>query len=245
MEKQIQSPYMVPAAIVVAGLLVAGAVVYNGGSGGTNLAGNGGADNTVPTEGGLLVTPAQAADAIGLKKSDFEKCVAEKRGADKVSSDLQSGIDAGIGGTPTSVLVTASGKQYFMVGALPEPLLSSYIDAAIQDDTAALTELNTQYGIPGGANVPALGSVDHLRGSADAPVTLIEYSDLECPYCKSFHPQVQQALEKYDGQLAWAYRHFPLDFHPSALPLAEGSECAAQLGGNDKFWEYLDYVFSG
>ncbi|MCR4279564.1 MAG: thioredoxin domain-containing protein [Candidatus Zambryskibacteria bacterium] len=244
MEKQIQNPYMVPAAIVVAGLLVAGAVVYNGGSGGVNLAGNGGANNVAPAEGGLLATPAQAAEAVGLDKSDFEKCVSEERGADKVSSNLQEGLDAGIGGTPTSVLVTASGKQYFMVGALPVDLLNAYIDAAIEDDTAALTELNTQYGIPDANNVPALGDGDHVRGSVDAPVTLIEYSDLECPFCKSFHPQVQQALAGYGNQLSWVYRHFPLDFHPSARPLAEGSECAAQLGGNDKFWEYVDYVFS-
>ena len=60
------------------------------------------------------------------------------------------------------------------------------------------------------------------------------------------HPEVQKAVEKYENQIVWAYRHFPLEaIHPSARPLAEGSECAAQLGGDDKFWEYIDYVFQG
>ena len=75
-------------------------------------------------------------------------------------------------------------------------------------------------------------------------MALIEYSDLECPFCKQFHPSIQRVLDKYGDQVVWAYRHFPIEtIHASARPLAEGSECAAQLGGNDKFWEYIDYIF--
>jgi len=243
MEKQMQNPYMVPAAIVIAGLIIAGAVVYSGGlSGDGNLTGNGGLDNAVPTGGGV-VTPVQAADAIGLNKKDFEKCVTEKRGADAVNADLEGGVNAGIGGTPASVLVTKSGEQYFLSGALPADLLDEYVAAAIADDTVKLTELEGQYGVPPVTDVPALGDGDHLSGSIDAPVVLIEYSDLQCPFCKSFHPTIKQVLGKYGDKVAWAYRHFPLEaLHPSARPLAEGSECADQLGGNVKFWEYIDYV---
>ena len=238
MENQTQSPYMVPAAIVVAGLIIAGAVVYNGG-----LSGSGGVESDIPDTVGL-VTPAQAADAIDLKKIDFEKCLAEKRGQERVDSNLQEAVDSGIGGTPTSVLITASGEQYFMEGSLPADILGQYIAAALEDDAVKLTELENQFGIPNAPDVPTLGEGDHLRGSIDAPVALIEYSDLECPFCKRFHPTVQEALRQYGDQMAWAYRHFPLEsIHTSARPLAEGSECAAQLGGNDKFWEYVDYVF--
>ncbi len=238
MENQTQNPYMVPAAIVVAGLVIAGAVVYNNGLSGSNES----KDNAPATEG--VVTPAEVAKVIGLKKVDFEKCVAEKRGADRVNANLQEGTSAGIGGTPTSVIVTKSGEQYFLVGAQPADVLDGYVVAAMEDDAIKLTELESQFGIPDAPDVPVLGEEDHLKGSPDAPVALIEYSDLECPYCKSFHPTVKQALEKYGDQMVWAYRHFPLEsIHSSARPLAEGSECAAQLGGNDKFWEYVDYVF--
>ncbi len=86
---------------------------------------------------------------------------------------------------------------------------------------------------------------DHLRGDKNAKVTVIEYSDLECPFCKRHHPVMQQLLKEYEGKINWVYRHFPLDsLHPKARKEAEASECAAELGGNEKFWEYIDLVYA-
>ena len=85
---------------------------------------------------------------------------------------------------------------------------------------------------------------DHVRGSRDAKVFIIEYSDLECPFCKSFHPTAQQAVDEYDGQVAWVYRHFPLDtLHSKARTEAMAAECAAEQGGNDGFWSFVDKVY--
>lgn len=84
---------------------------------------------------------------------------------------------------------------------------------------------------------------DHIRGDANAPVKIVEYSDTECPFCKRFHTTMQQVMEEYgkNGKVAWVYRHFPLDqLHSKARKEAEATECAAELGGNDKFWAYLD-----
>ncbi len=86
-------------------------------------------------------------------------------------------------------------------------------------------------------------SDDHIRGDANAPVKIVEYSDTECPFCKRFHPTLLQVMDEYEkrGKVAWVYRHFPLDqLHPKARKEAEATECAAELGGNDKFWAYLD-----
>lgn len=86
-------------------------------------------------------------------------------------------------------------------------------------------------------------SDDHIRGDANAPVKIVEYSDTECPFCKRFHPTLLQIMDEYgkDGKVAWIYRHFPLDqLHSKARKEAEATECAAELGGNDKFWAYLD-----
>jgi protein-disulfide isomerase len=56
---------------------------------------------------------------------------------------------------------------------------------------------------------------DHIRGDPAAPVTLVEYSDFECPFCKRFHPTVKRLVDESKGQLNWVYRHFPLDeLHP-------------------------------
>lgn len=96
------------------------------------------------------------------------------------------------------------------------------------------------------SKIPEVSDSDHVKGSRDAKVFLIEYSDYQCPFCKSFHPTAQQALEEYGDDLAWVLRHFPLDtLHPKARPAAEASECVASLGGNDAFWKFSDAAFEG
>ena len=93
-------------------------------------------------------------------------------------------------------------------------------------------------------NVPKPGENDHIYGNPAAMITLIEYSDFECPYCKRFHSTTKQLVDESDGQVNWAYRHFPLAFHnPGAQKQAEASECAAELGGNEMFWRYTDAIY--
>ncbi|MEX2241216.1 MAG: thioredoxin domain-containing protein [Burkholderiales bacterium] len=86
---------------------------------------------------------------------------------------------------------------------------------------------------------------DHIRGDPDAPVTLIEYSDFECPFCKSFHSSLKKLVDESGSQVRWVYRHFPLDqIHPvKARKEAAASECAAELGGNSAFWKFADRFF--
>lgn len=92
--------------------------------------------------------------------------------------------------------------------------------------------------------VPPPDANDHRLGAADAPLTLIEYSDFECPYCKRFHPTAKALLEALPGRVNWVYRHFPLDFHnPGARTQAEASECVAELGGNEAFWRFTDTIY--
>lgn len=83
---------------------------------------------------------------------------------------------------------------------------------------------------------------DYIRGAKNADITVIEYSDLECPFCKRFHPTVQQFMKEYDGRAAWVYRHFPLSFHANAQKEAEAVECAGELGGSDKYWKFIDTI---
>ncbi|OGA17117.1 MAG: hypothetical protein A3H32_00210 [Betaproteobacteria bacterium RIFCSPLOWO2_02_FULL_63_19] len=91
---------------------------------------------------------------------------------------------------------------------------------------------------------PVSDARDHIRGNPAAPVTLIEYSDFECPFCKRFHPTVKRLVDESNGQLKWVYRHFPLDeIHSKARKEAAASECAAELGGNDAFWKFADRFY--
>lgn len=84
---------------------------------------------------------------------------------------------------------------------------------------------------------------DHIRGAEEAAFTLIEYSDYECPYCKRFHVTARRFIGN-NPEVNWVYRHFPLDFHnPGAQKQAEAAECAGEIGGHDRFWQYSDLIF--
>jgi len=96
-------------------------------------------------------------------------------------------------------------------------------------------------------NIKPVSKDDHIRGNPNAPVKIVEYSDTECPFCKRIHLTMKQVMDEYgkDGRVAWVYRHFPLDqLHPiKAREQAVAFECANELGGNDKFWEYADRLY--
>jgi protein-disulfide isomerase len=94
--------------------------------------------------------------------------------------------------------------------------------------------------------IPPVTSVDHIRGNLNAKIVIVDYSDLECPFCKQFHQTLIQIFNQYGptNQVAWVYRHFPLDIHTRAPHEAEASECANELGGNTAFWNYIDDVFA-
>ncbi len=87
-------------------------------------------------------------------------------------------------------------------------------------------------------------SEDHIFGNKDASLAIIEFSDLQCPFCARFHLTMKQVLEEFGPKVKWVYRHFPLtSIHPEAFGSALASECVAYLGGNEAFWHFVDKVF--
>lgn len=110
------------------------------------------------------------------------------------------------------------------------------------------TGINTDTETPtdGEPSVAPVTEDDHIRGNPNAPIVLIEYSDFDCPFCKQFHDTMNQIIEEYgpSGQVAWVYRQFPLQqLHPNAPKISEASECVAELGGDQAFWEFADLIF--
>jgi len=86
---------------------------------------------------------------------------------------------------------------------------------------------------------------DHIVGKLGAKVTIVEYADLECPYCKAYEPVLNQIMSTYgtsSGEVAWVYRHFPI--HSRGPYEAEAAECAADQGGNDTFFKFIDQIFT-
>jgi len=105
----------------------------------------------------------------------------------------------------------------------------------------------------GGANIgnnpPAskvdikVGPDEHTLGDKNAKVTIVEYSDFQCPFCRRFWRETLPELKREyinTGKARFVYRHFPLDFHPAAMPSAKAVECANERG---KFWEMHDKIF--
>ncbi len=84
---------------------------------------------------------------------------------------------------------------------------------------------------------------EHWRGDANARYVWVEYSDYECPFCKTIHPNMVKLMSENSGKTAWVYRHYPLPFHQNAQKEAEASECIADQGGNDGFWKFTDAIF--
>jgi protein-disulfide isomerase len=84
---------------------------------------------------------------------------------------------------------------------------------------------------------------DHINGNTRAKIIIVEYSDLECPFCKVFHNTMNQVM-KTNKNVAWVYRHYPIpQLHKKAFKESEASECAWEQGGNTAFWQYIDKVF--
>src|SRR5262249_40939097 len=88
--------------------------------------------------------------------------------------------------------------------------------------------------------VPVAGAP--ARGATEAPVTLVEFSDFHCPFCKRAQATLTQIMERYPGKVRHVFRDFPVDgLHPQARAAAEAARCAQDQG---KFWEYHDVLFN-
>jgi protein-disulfide isomerase len=101
--------------------------------------------------------------------------------------------------------------------------------------TSPLTTTDGRLAVP-------LDDRDHVLGPEDAPVTLVEYGDYQCPYCGRAHPIVQELLRRRTSVIRFAYRHFPLiNVHPYAELAAEAAEAA---GARGRFWPFHDWLFA-
>ncbi len=154
------------------------------------------------------------------------------------------------GGIEQNVVVEASGKKDWLLPA--SILIAAILISGSLVYNAGKSSPKTEVGNrpsdnpanqQGGAitNMQPISSDDYVRGNRKAAIKIVEYSDLECPFCKTFHNTLKQVVNAYGGDVAWVYRNAPLDqLHPKARKEAEALECAGDLGGNDVYWKYID-----
>lgn len=148
---------------------------------------------------------------------------------------------------PDPALVDAIVRKLEADGTLDgavEKAIDRYVKRQRAAQQSAEAQQETQLRAQAKAARPVSRTLDHIRGNPGAAVSIIEYSDFECPFCKRFHATPGELARQFGERVNWVYRHFPLDFHnPAARRAAIASECAAKLGGNEAFWKYTDAVF--
>lgn len=168
----------------------------------------------------------------------FSSCLSSGKYASVVSQDQQLGGSLGVNGTPSTFI-----NGYNISGALPYAVLQDIIDDILAGRDVFIddyTKYGMETGTPEKATMPELPNVV-WKGGADAKVSIVEFSDFECPYCNRFAPTMGQVLAAYGDKVKFTYRHFPLtSIHPNAQKAAEAFECAKEQG---KAFEMHDKLF--
>ncbi len=181
------------------------------------------------------------AQNIGLDEDAFTACLGDNKYEQLFNDQMAAAQAAGVNGTPGNILIDMkTGNARVLSGAQPFEAFKKNIDEMLKDPTAKSTDPGT----PQATDVaPVDLEKDHVRGTSSR-LALIEYSDYQCPFCHRVHPTYEQIMKEYEGKIVWVYRHFPLGFHPNAIPLATASECANEIGGVDAFWQFTDMAMT-
>ena len=170
-----------------------------------------------------------------LDVGKFNDCYLNGKYANQVQNDMKDGDELKVEATPTFYI-----NGLPIVGSLPYSIFKRYIDHELQ---GLPPPLFSNVATPSAKQQVAIGHIQAL--GQKAPLTVIEFSDFECPACHNFFTQSYPQLKKEyidTGKITFIYRHYPLtSIHPNAYPAALASECANEQG---KFWEYHDILFS-
>ncbi|MEX2514804.1 MAG: thioredoxin domain-containing protein [Candidatus Paceibacterota bacterium] len=245
---------IIAGAVVFAGLLIAAGIFFGNSSGSEN--------STATSNDGVIA----AAEVAGVDSDAFRSCIESTDFQSDVEEDVNDAAQAGGGGTPFNVLVindpltessqteiidlinspdllsiSQDGKRVSISGAIPFPAMTQIIDIIQADASSEGSETPNSDDIA----INPVDEDDHIRGSLDAEIIVVEYSDFLCPFCGQFHLTMKSIIESYDeNQVAWVYRQFPIpQLHPQAPRYAQASECIADIEGNEAFWDYADAVF--
>ena len=183
---------------------------------------------------------------LKLNTGKFNKCLDSGEKKTAVDKDTAYGQSLGVQGTPGFFI-----NGQFLAGAFPFEFFKEIIDKQIDgtsssECTSYSADLQKYCSDPQNLNFnPVAKEVDVKNmvatGAKNAKVTIVEFSDFECPFCIRAYPTVRQVLKEYKDDVKLYYKQYPLvQIHPNALKAAEASLCAADQG---KFWEFHDKIF--
>jgi protein-disulfide isomerase len=243
-----------PIAIVIAGLIIAGAVIYTNGFGGfSKSAPAAGTSNSLGSKYQKYI------DLAVLQKLDekkFSACM-DKFDTTEIKKDLAEAATYGANGTPAFFIGKSANGTITGIripGAYPIETFKGVIDGLNEDNDQKIIEAlgpdqegNLAKSV---ADISAQVSLDDdpVKGNADAPITIIEFSDYECPFCqRHFNSTYPQIVSEYldTGKAKLVFRDLPLSFHdPVATQAAVAANCAREQGGDEAYFKFHDEYYS-
>ena len=199
---------------------------------------------------------ARLAEESGADADLFAECMDNGDQSAVVQELVDNAMQQGFGGTPSFQLIRVEdGVVSQLVGAQPFDQFEAQIDLLLSGETPQAPEQQAA----GEAEIPVWATAegwapdpdrpgynmagDQYVGSLDAPITIVEFSDMQCPFCKRHAEETRPALDEAyvdTGKVLWVFKHFPLDIHPQAPAAGAAVECAAEQG---QFSEMMDQLF--
>ena len=198
------------------------------------------------------------AGEIKADEAGYDACMSSGETQPQIESSVQEAYGLGFSGTPSFRFFSlASGEHFDLIGAQPYEQFQAYIEKIAAGEAPVdpqAQQSGGSDGIPFWATAEGLKpdpdrpgvnmAGDYYRGDLNAPVTVIEFSDFQCPYCRRHTTETQPALDEQfvdTNKVLWVFKNFPLSIHPQAPAAAVAAECA---GNQEKFWEMSDLLFS-
>lgn len=196
-----------------------------------------------PTENYLSIENLKKyAKDLKLDSKKFDNCLDTGAKTAQVGKEQKEGESEGISGTPGFFL-----NGHLIGGAIPFEMFKTLIDfeqsSGFDKTTTYPDEVKklVDQGVVRSEKTQVVSAGYPSKGPANAKITLVEYSDFECPYCARAYPTVKKVLETYPDTVKLVYKQFPLtSIHTNAQKAAEASLCALE---QNKFWEYHDKLF--
>jgi protein-disulfide isomerase len=188
-------------------------------------------------------TSAEEPSTINESNSEINEQISHKEPASEYSTKKSTPMGMIVALVAVVAVAAFFAGSYFS-SIDSDVVTKSELDDAISRLEAKLERAQVQPSLPPAQPVRISADDDPIRGDPNAPITIIEFSDFQCPFCARFHVQtLPSLLEEYieSGKVKLVYRDFPIQsIHPNALPAAVAAECANEQG---KYWEYHDTLF--
>ncbi|MDD5217982.1 MAG: thioredoxin domain-containing protein [Candidatus Omnitrophica bacterium] len=194
---------------------------------------------------GILALPygSQKADleriakSIGLNLSQFQDCLDSGKYDSFLLEEQREGLRRGMTGAPAFFV----NHKYALAGAYPYEYFDQLIQTILKSKRKSNGLIPNAEAAVSDVTVPEKHSGRPSQGPPDAPVTLVEFNDFHCPYCRQTGPVIDRLMEKYEGKIQRVWRHFPLPMHREAFRTHEASECASE---QNKFWDFYHALYA-